>query len=280
MIWSRRKREHSDSLEGRDLGAFFGKDTQFEGVLKFEGTLRIDGLFKGAIEAGGTLIVGADGNVQSDVSVSDIVIYGEVRGNIVADKKIEIDSSGKVFGDIQAPSIVIRDGAILDGKCRMEARTISIASVVPIDSVSQEEGISLRLGASSPEMRKMEEEDVHLASLQLLIIMCLAYLKDYPVGKFRKDAIIANANHVAKCSGGLRIGTEGVQGDKDQKSGMDRAYVFHQRVRLLALMAKGFAEGNPMGRFRKKALEENVEFIGNAINFIGKLHNVRFLKVA
>jgi len=281
MIWSRRKRKNSDSLEGRELGAFFGKGTQFDGVLKFQGTLRIDGIFKGEIATGGTLIVGEEGVIEANIYVSDIIIGGEVKGSIIAGNRIEIDASGKVVGDIQASSIVIQDGAILKGKCRMRQGEEILAPVIHLDPAPQEKGGAiLRLGADTPGMRKMRTEDVLLSRLQLLIIMCAAYLKDYPTEEHRKDAIITNANHVAKGYADLSVSLAGIQGDEVSKDGMDFEYVFRQRVRLLALMAKGLVEGNPMGQFRKKALEENVDFIGKAINFAGKIINMDFLKVA
>lgn len=282
MIWSRRKRKSSDSLKAsKTLSAFFGKGTQFEGVLKFQGTLRIDGNFKGEIATGGTLIVGEEGVIEANMYVSDIVIGGEIKGDIIAAKRIEIDPSGKVVGDIQAPSIVIRDGAILEGKCGMHQREEILAPVINFDPASQKKGsATLRLGADTPGMGKMRTEDVLLSRLQLLIIMCAAYLKGYPTEEHRKEAIIANANHVAKYCADLPVSLEEIQGDQGHKGGMDLAYVFRQRVRLLALMAKGFAEGHPMGQFRKKALEENVDFIGKAINFASKIINMGFLKVA
>lgn len=279
MFWSRKKRNRITSPGSRELGAFFGKGIHFKGVLKFQGTLRIDGFFEGEIE-GGTLIVGADGVIHSDISVSDIVVYGEIRGNVIADKRIDIDASGKVHGNIQAPSIVIEDGAVLEGQCRMEARSENLAAVIPIDASSQGESTLLRRGADPQDMREMKEHDMLLARVKLLIIMCAAYLKDYPLGKYRKDAIIENANHVATGSGNLQINGEGIEGEEHSAGGMNREFVLRERVRLLALMAKGCAEGNPMGQFRKKAMEENIDFISSAIKFTGQSVDMRFLRVA
>ncbi len=282
MIWSLRKRKNPDSLKAREtLSAFFGEGIQLEGVLKFQGALRIDGIFKGEIATGGTLIVGEGGVIEADIYVSDIMIGGEVKGSIIAGKRIDIDASGKVVGDIQAPSVVIQDGAILKGKCKIRQREEILDPVIHFDPASQESGGAiLRLGADTPGMRKMRTEDVLLSRLQLLIIMCAAYLKDYPTEEHRKDAIITNANHVAKGYADLSVSLEGIQGDEVSEGGMDFEYVFRQRVRLLALMAKGLVEGNPIGQFRKKALEENVDFIGKAINFDGKIINMDILKVA
>ena len=104
------------------INAFLGKDTEFEGTLSFKGAVRVDGRFKGEILTDGTLIVGQTAFIESDIHVSHIVISGEIRGNIEADHKIEIHAPGKVFGNIQAPLIVIDEGVIFEGNCKMQTR--------------------------------------------------------------------------------------------------------------------------------------------------------------
>jgi cytoskeletal protein CcmA (bactofilin family) len=106
-----------------DINAFLGSNTEFEGKLSFTGTVRIDGRFKGEIYTEGTLIVGETALIQSNVHVTHIIISGEIRGNIVADKRIEIHAPGKVFGNIQAPTVVIDEGVIFEGNCRMQETT-------------------------------------------------------------------------------------------------------------------------------------------------------------
>jgi len=103
------------------INAFLGKDTEFEGKLSFSGTVRMDCRFKGEILSGGTLIVGESAVIESDVRVSHMVISGEVRGNIEADR-VEIRSPGKVMGNIRSPVLVIEEGVIFDGSCQMQVQ--------------------------------------------------------------------------------------------------------------------------------------------------------------
>jgi len=98
---------------------FLGKETEFEGKLSFRGTLRLDGHFKGEITAGENLIVGEEGMIEADLHADYIVISGEVHGNILADQRVDIHPPGKVFGNIQAPAVVIDEGVIFEGKTRM-----------------------------------------------------------------------------------------------------------------------------------------------------------------
>ena len=103
-----------------EINAFLGKDTEFEGKLSFKGAVRIDGHFKGEIYTEGTLIVGESAIIQSDIHVSHIIVSGEITGNIVADNRIEIHAPGKVFGNIQSPAVIIEEGVIFEGNCRMQ----------------------------------------------------------------------------------------------------------------------------------------------------------------
>jgi len=104
------------------ITAFLGRDTEFEGNLSFKGMVRIDGRFKGEINTEGTLIVGETAVIDSDIHASNVIISGEVRGHIVAGERIEILSPGKVFGDIEAPSVTINTGVVFDGNCETQKR--------------------------------------------------------------------------------------------------------------------------------------------------------------
>lgn len=119
----------------------------------------------------------------------------------------------------------------------------------------------------------MSEEDISLAKLQLLIIMSKGYLKDYPLGEYRKEAIIENAEYVAQY---VKKHMAGLQSREE----MDQEHVFHLRVELLAVMAKAFAEGYPMGEFRRQALEDNLNYICEAITFDSQAYDMKFMKVA
>jgi cytoskeletal protein CcmA (bactofilin family) len=103
-----------------EINAFLGKDTEFEGKFSFTGAVRIDGKFSGEIESSGTLIVGESATIRSQIHVADMIISGEVNGDIVAENKIEISVPGKLFGNIQTPKLVIEEGVIFEGKCKMQ----------------------------------------------------------------------------------------------------------------------------------------------------------------
>jgi cytoskeletal protein CcmA (bactofilin family) len=103
-----------------EINAFLGVNTEFEGKLSFTGAVRVDGRFKGEINTKGTLIVGELAVIESNVFASHIIVNGEIRGNITAEKRMEINSSGKVSGNIQTPVLVINEGVVFNGNCSME----------------------------------------------------------------------------------------------------------------------------------------------------------------
>jgi len=105
------------------INAFLGKDTEFQGKLSFTGAVRMDGNFKGEIFTEGTLIVGDTALIESDIRASHLIISGEVRGNIIADDRIEIHAPGKVVGNINAPVVTIDEGVVFEGNCQMQRQS-------------------------------------------------------------------------------------------------------------------------------------------------------------
>ena len=97
-----------------------GKTTSFSGVLKFGTTLRIQGRFKGTIEATGALIVDKDAVVEADrITVSSLTVYGTVSGAIFAVDKVDMMSGSQVRGNLKAARLRIADGVIFEGQCHM-----------------------------------------------------------------------------------------------------------------------------------------------------------------
>ncbi len=101
----------------KNVCAFLGEDTEIEGDLSFSGTARIDGAYKGEISAEGNLVIGETADIESAIHTRSILISGKIRGTIRATEKIEISPSGRVYGDIQAPDLMIHPGAIFEGNC-------------------------------------------------------------------------------------------------------------------------------------------------------------------
>ena len=114
-----RKDRAPSPVGGSNLNAFLGEGTSFKGTLTFEGTVRIDGKLEGEIFTKDTLVVGEGAQVHAAIHAGVVVISGTVHGNITAEKKIEIHPSGRLYGNITTPSLVIEEGVIFEGSCTM-----------------------------------------------------------------------------------------------------------------------------------------------------------------
>lgn len=135
-----------------------------------------------------------------------------------------------------------------------------------------------RFGAEPADMREMNSDDIFLMRLRLLIVMAYAYLEGYPIGLYRKSSLIENAHHVA--NGVVDWGRIVNFRSFHEVGEVSLDHLFYQRVKLLSVMIKGIAEGNPMGHFRDRALRINADYISEAIKFNRKNVDIEFLKVA
>jgi cytoskeletal protein CcmA (bactofilin family) len=108
-----------DIKEGT-LSGFVGSGTSVTGEATFKAMLRVDGHLSGRVSSSsGTLIVGANGKVDANIEVAVAVIHGTINGDIIATQRLELGRAAKVNGNIQTPSLVIEQGGIFEGSCKM-----------------------------------------------------------------------------------------------------------------------------------------------------------------
>jgi cytoskeletal protein CcmA (bactofilin family) len=113
-----------------NIVGLLGKGTEFEGKLIFDGTVRIDGKFKGEVITKGVLAIGEGAIVHAEIEADTIIVRGEVHGNLKAANKIEIKGNGKLYGNINTPSLIVESGVIFEGSCQMSGRD---KTIVPLD---------------------------------------------------------------------------------------------------------------------------------------------------
>jgi cytoskeletal protein CcmA (bactofilin family) len=105
------------------IDVFLDKDSVFEGKMTFEGIFRLDGKVVGEIRNSGTLILGETAIVKGTLGVNALILNGRVEGEVNAKERVEIQSKGKIYGTIVAPTVVIQDGGILEGNCKMVSKS-------------------------------------------------------------------------------------------------------------------------------------------------------------
>jgi cytoskeletal protein CcmA (bactofilin family) len=104
---------------GGALDNILGVNTSFRGVLKTDGNIRVDGLYQGRIETAGNVLVGPGAKVLADIVAHTVQVWGIVRGQVIAHGRLEILSSGRVWGDVEVGSLHIDEGAVFAGRCLM-----------------------------------------------------------------------------------------------------------------------------------------------------------------
>jgi cytoskeletal protein CcmA (bactofilin family) len=105
--------------EIEEVQAVLGKGAEFIGKLIFDGAVRIDGDFQGEIFGQGSLEIGEGALVKANIAVKAIYIGGDVQGSIEVKEKININSTGKFYGDVHTPIFVMEEGALFDGRSCM-----------------------------------------------------------------------------------------------------------------------------------------------------------------
>jgi cytoskeletal protein CcmA (bactofilin family) len=98
---------------------YLGKNSFFEGKLTLEGVFRLDGKVQGEIFHKGTLIMSETAVVKGKVEVSALILNGTLEGEVNAKERIEIHSRGQLFGTIATPVLVVQDGGVFEGTCKM-----------------------------------------------------------------------------------------------------------------------------------------------------------------
>lgn len=109
-------------------------DTVWKGDLVSEGTIHVHGRVEGTIRAKQDVFIAEEADVEATITATNVVIAGFVKGGIRCGNRFEVLPQGRVDGEIQAPTLVIHDGASIVGQFRMGAgegtETAKASSVV------------------------------------------------------------------------------------------------------------------------------------------------------
>jgi cytoskeletal protein CcmA (bactofilin family) len=116
MLW---KKNGKDGGKGSDLSAYIDEASEIEGKFTFSGTVMLNGKFRGEISSNDTLIIGEKGVVKASIRAGVVLVSGEVVGNIAGGERVELRGTARVFGDVEAPVVVVEEGVVFEGHCRM-----------------------------------------------------------------------------------------------------------------------------------------------------------------
>lgn len=100
--------------------AYIGEGVECVGFLQFEGTVFVDGIFRGDVVSDGTLILGKTGQVEGSIKVGDLYSDGSVRGDVEVQNKTVLRPRSNLIGDLKTVVLVVEEGAVVDGNIETE----------------------------------------------------------------------------------------------------------------------------------------------------------------
>lgn len=157
------KKHEKPAVVGGKIDNILGPNTSFQGHLKSDGNVRVDGVFEGSIETAGNVIIGPSARVMADIIANAVQVWGAVRGNVTAQSRLEILPSGRLWGDIRVASLLIDEGGVFRGQCTMAGDDLEALTLPMPDRAALGEGEGVGAGkdwslASLQDMREAVAE--------------------------------------------------------------------------------------------------------------------------
>ncbi len=133
-----------------------GPGINWTGNLGGKGGIRIEGTFEGEIALRGLVVIGETGRLTcKNLKANNVIVAGAVKGNITAEK-LEIRSTGRVWGDVVTTSFSTEEGAFLRGQVRMEEKVeIQVEEAQPSNSFESEEDVDKNTDSTKPSDKLM-----------------------------------------------------------------------------------------------------------------------------
>lgn len=96
-----------------------GEGSYFEGRIKSEASLRVEGHIHGDIECVGDVTIGEHGVARSNIAARNVTIAGIVQGNVTTKGSLTITGTGQLHGNTSSPSLIIAEGGVFQGQSKM-----------------------------------------------------------------------------------------------------------------------------------------------------------------
>lgn len=97
-----------------------------EGDFASQGDVIIEGEVVGNIQTNADLRVGEASKIKADVVAANAIISGEIRGNIQIGSRLELTQSARIIGDVAVETLIIAAGAQVNGKITMDGRGVEL----------------------------------------------------------------------------------------------------------------------------------------------------------
>jgi cytoskeletal protein CcmA (bactofilin family) len=104
-----------------------GADTSWSGTLRSESDVYLEGRVEGTLEVRDTVYIAEQAAVDARIKARSVVVSGQLTGRIECDGRLEVTPTGRVNGEIEVGSLIVHEGAVLDGTFKMKQGTVGPA---------------------------------------------------------------------------------------------------------------------------------------------------------
>lgn len=130
--------------------ALLDASVEFKGTIVCRESIRIDGRCEGELRSDHAVIIGQPARLRMSIEADSVVVAGEVDGDITARRKITLEPTARVHGNLCTPGIVIQEGAKLEGRIVIDADQGPGASAETEPPAPREEPSAARPEATAP----------------------------------------------------------------------------------------------------------------------------------
>ena len=120
-----------DDGKASPMDTLIDPGTVFEGDIRSEGGIAVEGTVKGRILAKGEVMVQCHATVEAEIVAETIRIEGRVTGNITAYGRLEVGATGRITGDVAAKAISMKEGGTVNGIIRMVEENLARVKQLP-----------------------------------------------------------------------------------------------------------------------------------------------------
>ncbi len=109
----------------RPAATVIAKGVKVDGDFGSDGDVVIDGEVKGNLSATGQLTVGSDAIIRADVKAGTAIVSGTIEGNLTVEKRIDLKATARIKGDLNSETLSVESGARIDGKLTIGGKSES-----------------------------------------------------------------------------------------------------------------------------------------------------------
>jgi cytoskeletal protein CcmA (bactofilin family) len=133
-----------------------GAGTHFEGTLRAESHVRVDGTFIGDISTRGRILIGEQAKVVGNLIGEAVDVAGMVTGDVIA-RRISVTRTGRILGDLRLEKLLTEEGGFIQGLVRMEDK-VTVAEYLPAKSKPADEPLAETETVKEPVMAERQPD--------------------------------------------------------------------------------------------------------------------------